>query len=121
MIFGSTVMGGPPCRGDRRPHYPVHVTWHARSCGERAMEGGVAEGPLRTSGEGPRRASIPEGSGRLLRLRVLTGVELDLLVRPRHALLELLAALDLGVELDSEQQRHVGQPEPDQEDHHARE
>src|SRR3712207_8047088 len=40
------------------------------------------------------------------------------LLRQRHALLELLGALDLGVELDAEQQRQVGDPEPDQEDDH---
>src|SRR3954453_15851097 len=122
MIFGSTLMSGPPGRGDRRPRLPRprHLACTI-SAAIRAMGDGVAEGSLRTSGESPRRASISQGSGRLLRLRLLTGVELDLLVRPRHAILELLAALDLGVELDAEQQRHVGQPEPDQEDHHARE
>src|SRR3954452_11528506 len=108
MIFGSTVMGGAPCRGDRRPQLPRprHLACTIlRRDGRWAAES--PRGPLRTE-RAPRRASISEGSGRLLRLRVLTGVELDLLVRPRHAILELLAALDLGVELDAEQQRHVG-------------
>src|SRR5687768_66135 len=70
----------------------------------------------------PRRRRIntrPDGAGRLLGLRDLAGVELDLLRRARDALLQLLGPLELRVEFDAEEQRHVGQPEPDEEDDHA--
>src|SRR6478609_217369 len=77
--------------------------------------------PPPVAGGGAQRA--PTGwtgrSARLPGLGLRARVELDLLLRARHALLELPRALDLRVELDAEEQRHVDQPEPDQEDDDA--
>src|SRR6476646_10135824 len=52
-----------------------------------------------------------------IRLRAL--VELQLAVGAGHARIELAGALALGVQLGAEQDRDVGEPDPDEEDHDA--
>src|SRR3954470_23054435 len=52
--------------------------------------------------------------GGLLVLRLVARLELDLLFRPRVPFLDLGAALALGVHLVAEEDRQVGDPEPEQ-------
>src|SRR5947209_8636837 len=66
-----------------------------------ADSGTAAPAPRRGCRSGRGNA----GSGGLPRLRVLARVELDLLLRARHALLELEGPFALGVQLHAHQQR----------------
>src|SRR5690348_18378704 len=66
-------------------------------------------------------ASLPPWSGGLLVLRLVAGLELNLLLGPRQPFLDLGAALALGVHLVAEEDRQVGDPKPEQQHDEAAE